>query len=300
MTATGLAAVVLTLSRQVGPLWLGLIALIVASVADRDALRALAGAKWARIWAVIVAAATLFQLTWNGTVHPVDATRVERTPFHGPVVDAVEYSAGGVFLRFRGMVDSFGWADTRAPILTLVFWTACAGFLVLVALAWVRRRQVVALVTLVAATVVVPIVMEATVYRHEGTHWEPRYALPLAVGIPIVAASCLAATGRGRRLVTPRLLWTVGIVLGVGHVLAFSNNLRRYTAGYSRELQYWLSPQWRPPGMSPLIVTIAYAAVVGAFVAWVLGAATSGVRSPHGDDATSAATAVGKHDTENL
>ncbi len=270
VTATGIAAGVLTLSRQVGPLWLGLIALIIAGVADREALHNLARSGWARVWALVVAAATLFQLTWDGVVHPLEATRVHNTAVHGSWLDVVEYAAGGVFVGFREMIDTFGWRDTRAPYLTLVFWTVCVGFLVLVALAWVKRRQVVALVGLMAATVAVPIVMQATFYRHEATVWEGRYTLPLAVGIPILAASCLGTTQRGRQLATPRLLWTVGIVIGSGHVLAFTNNLRRYTAGYSRELQYWLAPQWHPPGLHPLVVTIAYAAAVVAFVWWVL------------------------------
>ena len=273
VTAVGISACVLTLSRQVGPLWLGVIALVLAGVAGREALRNLARSTWVRAWAVVVAVATIAQLTWNGTVHAVDPTRVEHTAFHGPLLDAVEDSAGGVFLSYREMIDSFGWLDTRAPFLTLVFWTACIGFLLFVALAWVRRRHVVALLALVAATVVLPVVMEATFYRHVGTIWQGRYSLPLAVGVPILAAACLATTERGRQLATPRLLWTVGIALGVGHVLAFGNNLRRYTSGYSREIQYWKAPQWLPPGASPLLLTIAYVAVVIAFLAWVLAAA---------------------------
>jgi hypothetical protein len=309
VAATGIAAGVLTLSRQVGPLWLGLITLIIAGVAEREALRNLARSSSARVWAVVVAGATTFQLIWDGTVQPLEVTRVHNRGVHGSLVDAVEYSAGGVFVSLREMVDTFGWRDTRAPILTLVFWAVVTGLLVLVAVAWVRRRQVVVLGTLVVATVVVPIVMQATFYRHAGTIWQGRYTLPLAVGIPILAAACLATTPRGRQLVTPRLLWTVGIVIGAGHVLAFTSNLRRYTAGYSRELQYWLAPQWHPLGLPPILLTIAYVAVVVAFIAWVLGAApaeaardgsenaATRARAPAGGRVASAAVKAGAFPT---
>jgi hypothetical protein len=289
VTATGISAGVLTLCRQVGPLWLGLIALIIAGVANRDALRNLARSSWVRLWAVVVAAAAVAQLTWDGVVQPVEATRVEHSLFHGPTLDVVEDSAGGLWVSYRELIDTYGWLDTRAPRLTLLFWTAAIALLLFVAIAWATRRQVVALGALLAAIVVVPIVLEATFYRHAGTLWQGRYNLALAVGVPILAASCLATTERGRQLASPRLVWTVGIALGVGHVLAFANDLRRYTAGYSREIQYWKAPQWLPPLMTPLLLTIVYSAVIVAFVWWVLVAVPTAAER---GDAVRTATAV--------
>jgi hypothetical protein len=61
-------------------------------------------------------------------------------------------------------------------------------------------------------------------------------------------------------------------MLVVAHLLAFAQNLRRYTVGYDGAIQYWLHPQWSPP-LSPLLLTVAYALVLTAFVGWVLGAA---------------------------
>jgi hypothetical protein len=136
------------------------------------------------------------------------------------------------------------------------------------------------LLALLAATIAVPVVIESTAYRNAGgVTWQGRYTLPLAVGIPILAAIALASTERGRQLVTPRLLVTLGVIVGVGHSIAFAQNLRRYTVGYDGELQFWKHPQWTPP-LSPLLLTIAYAVVISAFVVWLLAAAGKPDGSP--------------------
>jgi len=172
-----------------------------------------------------------------------------------------------------------------APSLGISPWVA--GFVVLVAVAWANRRRVALLLALLAATIAVPVVAESTGYRHVGTMWQGRYILPLAVGIPILAAVALAATERGRRLATPRLLWTLGIFVGVAHVLAYAQNLRRYTVGYYSELQYWKDPRWSPP-VSSLLITIAYAVAVVAFVAWLLAGASAEERIGDPGSATAA------------
>jgi hypothetical protein len=60
-------------------------------------------------------------------------------------------------------------------------------------------------------------------------------------------------------------------VLAVAQAFAFAQNLRRYTVGYDGAVQFWKHPDWTPP-VSPLLLTILYLIVIGAFVAWLLGA----------------------------
>jgi hypothetical protein len=90
----------------------------------------------------------------------------------------------------------------------------------------------------------------------------------------------IASRGRAREVTRPRLVLTVGVALAIAHIIAFAQNLRRYTVGYNGELQYWKQPQWSPP-FSPLLLTILYAVVVSAFVAWLLvgGHVGDGVRA---------------------
>jgi hypothetical protein len=98
--------------------------------------------------------------------------------------------------------------------------------------------------------------------------------LPLAAGVPIIAAFALAATERGRDLVNGRFVLVFGLVVGFGQFLAFAQDLRRYTVGVDGSLAYFQRPQWTPP-LPPLLLTIAYAVAVIAFVAWLLGRPTA-------------------------
>ena len=269
VTAVGIAGCVLALSRQLGPLWLGLIALAVLGVANRAALRNLARSGWARLWGVLVLGSVFSQIAWDVIVRPRDTTLVDRAPTGLSALEAIEDSIGSTYRWYREMIGWFGWLDTPAPVLTWLLWTAVIAFFVFVAVAWASRRHVMLLVAVLASVVVVPIVIEATPYRAAGNFWQGRYALPLAVGVPVVAAFALAATQRGRELVTTRFLFSVGVAVGVAHLLAFAQNLRRYTVGYHGEIQYWRHARWLPP-VSPLLLTIAYALVVLAFTAWLL------------------------------
>jgi len=90
-----------------------------------------------------------------------------------------------------------------------------------------------------AAIVVVPLTLESAVFGSAGgAAWQGRYGLPLAVGVPIVAAMAIASSGRGRQLAEPRLFIGAGVMLVVAHILAFAQNLRRYTVGADGEIQF--------------------------------------------------------------
>jgi hypothetical protein len=277
VAATGIAGCVLALSRQLGPLWLALIAITIAVFASSEGLRALARSRWARVWAALIVACSVVQIGWNAVVGSLGYTRYPNAPRDIPTAVIARFTVGSVFGRYKEMVGTFGWLDTPSPALTYVLWTAGVGFLVLVALAWARRRRVAALLVVIAATVVVPLVLESAVYGDAGgPAWQGRYGLPLAVGVPIVAAMAIASSERGRQIAEPRLFVGAGVMLVVAHILAFAQNLRRYTVGYDGEIQYWRHPEWSPPLMSPLIVTIAYALLISAFVAWFLFSASPG------------------------
>jgi DMSO reductase anchor subunit len=170
------------------------------------------------------------------------------------------------------MIGRFGWLDTPAPALTWVPWTIALGALVFAAVLWSTRRGVAVLLGLLAATIVVPVAIEAPTYADAANlTWQGRYTLPLAVGVPILAGALLWATERGRRLVTSRLLWATGIVLAGAQILAFGQNLRRYTVGARGPISFSSSAPWSPP-LPRLALIVAFAVVVVAFVWWLLAA----------------------------
>jgi hypothetical protein len=280
VTCVGIAGCVLALSRQLAPLWLALMALTMLGVANRVALRNLARSSWARLWALLITASSLAQVGWDVIVKPLEVTRGGRPPVHIGMSEIVRVTLGATFIRYREMVGSFGWLDTPAPALTWVPWTIGIAFLFVVAAAWVNRRQVAVLLSLLAATIAVPVVIESAAYRDAGgVSWQGRYTLPVAVGIPILAAVALATTERGRQLATPKLLVSIGALVSVAHIMAFAQNVRRYTVGYDGPLQFWKDAQWSPP-LPSLFLTVAYAIVVIGFVGWLLGGAGKGQATP--------------------
>ena len=167
------------------------------------------------------------------------------------------------------MIGWFGWLDVPAPTLTWLPWTAVLAFLFFVALAWASRRHAATLVALLAAVIVVPVIIEITIYHGTDTSWLGSYSLPLAVGVPILAAFALASTERGRDLVSSRFVLAVGVVVAIGQFLAFADDLRRYTVGGTRGILYWRQAEWLPP-LPPLLLTVAFVAVISAFVCFVL------------------------------
>jgi Mn2+/Fe2+ NRAMP family transporter len=107
----------------------------------------------------------------------------------------------------------------------------------------------------------------------DGAFWQGSYTLPLAVGMPILAAFALAATERGRELVGSRFVLVVGLVVSFAQLLAFAQNLRRYTVGIKGPIAYFQHAQWNPP-LPSLVLTVAYALAVTAYVAWLLARRT--------------------------
>src|SRR5262249_3464742 len=167
VTAAGIAGCVLALSRQLGPLWIALIAITVAVFGGWDAIRALARSNRARIWAALIAVLSVAQIGWNVVVS-LGYPRYPNAPKNIPTSDIGRITVGALFDRYRQMIGIFGWLDTPSPALTYVIWTAGIGFLVLLALTWATRRRLTALLVVVALTVVLPLVLESAAYGDAG------------------------------------------------------------------------------------------------------------------------------------
>jgi len=281
VTAVGIAGCVLAVSRQLGPLWLALIALAMLGVSNRSALHNLARSSWARLWALLIVACSLVQVGWDVIVKPLDVTRSGNAPPSIDTVEVLRISFGKTFSRYREMIGSFGWLDTPVPALTWIPWTILIGLLVLIAVLWATRRQAAVLLALLAATIIVPVAVEAPTYADAGTlTWQGRYTLPFAVGIPILAAVLLSSTERGRRLAGPRLLSAFAVVFSGAHIIAFAQNQRRYAVGYDGEIQFWKHAQWSPP-VSSLLLTLVFAIIVVAFAWWLLVIVPRGAAQEH-------------------
>jgi hypothetical protein len=168
------------------------------------------------------------------------------------------------------MVGLFGWLDTPAPVLTPLLWCAGVGAVVLLGLAGAARLPRAALIAAILLTIVVPIAVEVPAANTFGFAWQGRYALPLAVGVPILggAAAGVGAT-LGPRAALRLTAWLTAL-LGVAHFAAFWWMLLRYQVGVGRGLNP-LEGSWHPPGGS-LLILVVYA--VG-LLAWGVAASAA-------------------------
>lgn len=269
VAATAVAAGCLMLARGLSPFWVACIAVVLAVLGGMSALRAL----W-RSSAVRLALATLvpvgaFAVWWVVAEHALDLVpdgipvAPHQTSAH---VLALVFGFTGPWLQ--EMVGVLGSLDTFLPSGTYLAWYALIGLLVLAALATSRRRQGAALVLLVVAVVAAPALIVFDQVHRLGIDWQGRYTLPLAVGVPLLAAALLdgaldrpatAAWGRLAARVRGRLATTMLVVLGVAEMAGFTENLRRFTVGVAGPLDL-LVGRWQPPlGTAAVLVLAALA-----------------------------------------
>lgn len=230
------AGSVLASTRQLGPVWLIVVLLMVASTASLHHLQMLARQRCLRAAGIAVGSFTALALAWNLWRKSYGGFGSPR----GPDLDTIDYvqaSLGRTWDNVLQMVGVFGWTDTRAPLLTYAIWLGGTAALVVAALLVARRRENAVLLGLVAMVVAAPVVGETT--QHLGFYWLGRYTLPLAVGVPLLAAEL--ARPRLARL-SNRMAWAAGAV-AAGHVLAYVGALRRFTIGVGR----WGPVTWQPP-----------------------------------------------------
>jgi hypothetical protein len=261
----GIAAGILVLTRQLGPLWAAIILLVLLGLAGRLGVRALRASRAVWAWGAVVGVCVIGQLTWIVWVDALNPHNFLGAPTHEDGFALARTAIGHSSVEFREMIGVFGWNDTPAPTLTFLMWVAALGGLAALAVAFGRRRDVVAMLVAGVATAVVPVVLFVRQSGFAG--WQGRYTMPLAVGVPVLAA--LALRGTALRNARGAAVVLVGGALGVGHVLAFAQNLRRYTVGLAGTVWFWTQEQWSPP-VSSLLLVIAFVVATACWVTWML------------------------------
>ena len=286
VTRLGVAGSVLVLSRGLSPLWLALIALTALAAARPDTLRSIARRRDVRLCAGGLAAATALALAW---ILVAGSLELRGQPYEAEsATKTIRTSLGKTDLTLRQMIGYFGWVDVETPALGRYLWTGALGATVLAALAFGRRRHVAVLAVLLVAVVVLPVVLESTQAEKFGFFWQGRYTLPLAVGVPILAAFAVAdrvhlppaAFGRSASVLLGALALT--------HVLAYAAAVRRWAVGTSGPVMYLLADDgWRPP-LPAAVLLAGFLATAVLLATWLrllatadtLGAKTAGLHFP--------------------
>ncbi len=241
-------------------------------------------ARWAElrrdrtVWTVgaITAVSTLAAASWVVWRRAYDS--FAGNPWPGLTrADAIRISFEQLWGRVEQMVAVFGWLDTRPPSIVIISWLAVTGALGVGALVVGRARSRLVLIGLLVVIVVEPTVAEMSRAERYGFVWQGRYSLPLAVGLPILAATIIGWSGRiAPRARSVATLGALGLWAG-GQVLAFSASMRRYRTGQGTPIFSWITEgRWMPP-VSPSLIVVTV--VVGLVLVVAAVAATINFRA---------------------
>lgn len=263
VAALGASAVVLILTRALSPLWALFIA--VALVALCPSVRGLLRRRSVQGWLAACVAAGLAALAWDLVANPFLTEPGVPVPAGTSTSEVFMLSLQRLDLLVTSTIGRFGWLDTPSPYAVMVTWLAALGAVVFAGTSLARRRGAMVVAGNIVAWVVVPLVLIASQARQDGILGQGRDFMPLAVGIPIVAATVAGERFAGRRT-TLRLATFIIVALAVCQVVDFYGTLRRYTVGIDGSLNAFASPPdvWRPP-VPALLLFIIFAVAMAAY-----------------------------------
>ncbi len=166
--------------------------------------------------------------------------------FANPKVTLLAVNGRG-YEYLQNLIGNFGWLDTPAPPLTYVLWYLAAGALILLGLsASSRTRAKTGLVLLVGGVAAAPFILQLPIAARAGLIWQGRYALPVAVGVPLLAALLLGEQGQDVVEFLRRAFRGTLPVVVVAHIAAFYWASRRYSEGAHGHV-ITFSPKWSSP-----------------------------------------------------
>ena len=246
VTVLAVAGVALALTRPLSPAWLVVIVLAAGVLAERRRRGVLLRSRPVQVALVILAAACTVQVAWtllSGAIAAPDPRRAVDSPFSVVTRLAIGDSAD----QLHQLIGNFGWLDTPAPAITVVLWLVLLGTALLAAVLVAGRRELVVLGSLVVVVIALPVVADIQQAAATGLVWQGRHTLPVAMGVPIVAAFVLARSPLGAVLASARARFLLGGGIAVAQVAAYFWMLRRYTVGDSGNVWFWTVAAWEPP-----------------------------------------------------
>jgi Predicted membrane protein (DUF2142) len=262
------AATVLAVLRAFGPLWL-LVAFVALFVpTSRAALRAATRGRPVRVGLGVVAVAVTFGIAWTEF-----AKTGATTSSNLPIKISLDHALRIEVLQRAGsyaqeMVGVMSWTDTFMPGWFYLAWYAALGALVVTALflgGWVERWR---LAVLTGAAFGIPIMLDTLEANTYGLVSQGRYTLPIAVGIPILAAFILGRRGVFDEAQTGRLIRGFAVLLLPLHLFALGYTMIRWQSGFPNWPHMMsinpLRGNWHPRVGSavPLLLGIAGAAAL--------------------------------------
>lgn len=284
----GVAGIGLVSAKTSGPAFLLILVLILLVLAPPRRIIEVVKARYTFVWGGLVGLASVGAILWIVLARPNpvigDALGPEFT-----TARIIRFSIGSWDAWARQMIGNFGWNDLPAPQFTFYVWVLLIGALLIGAAVVCRIRVGIALALLVAIVLVLPVAESTVIARSIGFFYQGRYTLPLAVGLPLLAALAL-----GKRLIgcslQRRLLAVVATLAATAQFVAYVYAMHRYTVGQSGPLMFWRHPVWSP-AVPPAILSLTMLVLLGLAVVLVIKQGGSTLGSCSTGSAVSMATA---------
>lgn len=286
--AVALGALVLSNARATGPLWTVIIlALVATAVGWRTSWRSIARVRTIP-WIVALALPAAFSALWTLGVGSLsnqaevdDAPLVGRSPLVGAWFMIRQTPA-----FIQQATGYFGWLDTPMPSFSSLAMYLAVAIPVITAVAAVTRGSAIRLIIVIAASLAVPVALQAYSVGQTGIIWQGRYGLFLYIGVVIVSVWMLEDRVTVRVAPSGRRLVPIAVsALSVFGLTAYVVALRRYTVGADEPITTMLDEiAWSPP-LPWQVLVLLYALVSAGAAAWAIRVALRG-----DDDVESAAS----------
>ncbi|WP_407839316.1 DUF2142 domain-containing protein [Streptomyces sp. DSM 116496] len=244
LARVGIGGLVLINIRPLGLIWFAGAVCFGLLLAERGVLRSVLRRKAMWLWTGLLGLATVGALAW-AAAHPDNS--VIKIPKYLTTTEAARRTLGASEMYVQQMLGYFGWLDTPAPLVTWYVWLGVIAVLTVLGLMYGRKRETVALLGMLIAIVIVPVVGQTSQASKIGLVWQGRYLLPFAVGLPLMAVLILARRMPEKGFPLRRLVGYSLPLLALGNAAAFYWTLRRFAVGISGPVIPYAA-HWAPPG----------------------------------------------------
>jgi len=241
--AVGVAGAVLVVARTPGPVWLVAHVLAFLVWSGRQRL----GWLWRHQRGPLLGAAALV----GGATAAAVAWAVAFGTDYNPSLSPFPASLGdGWALTLeavtRHAVAVFGYLEYNLPGWIYNSWQSLVVALLVLALVVGTGPQRVALLLVIAGTVLAPVLLQAAILRHTGFPVQGRHLLPLLVVVPLLAGETVAdRASAGARFRVFAL--AAGLTAAAVHVGAWYGAARRAAVGIAGTWAFIGRSQWNPP-----------------------------------------------------
>ncbi len=273
------SAVVLTCTRGLSPLFALLSIVALAALVGQQTVarlfRSRRDVRWGALALIVVAVVTVAWVLYAHSLSLLPAG--SRVSPSASDLSIVGQAFGQTRIWLEQMVGVLGWGDASMPSWTYRVWGLVLVLLVLLALRSRHRQGLLVLGWLIGLSLLLPVAISLVDARSIGIVWTGRYTLPLAVGVPVLAA---ALGGAGANAPPVWLRRTLLLALAAASLLGYLETLRRYAVGIHGPYDFLGGP-WRPIEGWPLALTW-YVAASGLLVTLLWRLTASPTHRPSG------------------